>query len=384
MSLLLYCKHGLPLYCIARCFYDWGIGELGASVGVPEPREYLFKVLVIGELWKSSTGRQDFSQTAAMGHCRSGNLTLNCLCVFFLIKAEKSVSMNREIQAEESTRIEMASRGCLRSADAFCYVCGHFIKTRARKYSVKACRKMCEAYKAYFGMPVGDQDKSWAPHVTCEYCKKTLEGWYRGEKRAMKFAIPRIWREPTDHSNNCYFCMVEPTKRRTGKNAPQIVYPDLPSSIAPVPHCPQLPVPTPPTRDRSSSGDNSKSDSEEDTGDLECDFTDADDEKRPYFPNQKDINDLIRDLGLTKSNAELLTSRLKQWNLLDESVQVTEQRSRHQTVSIFFRNPGFEVQDPDISTYEAVRMLTAHLQHWEEGVFSIIYESGKDYLIPYY
>jgi len=25
------------------------------------------------------------------------------------------------------------------------------IKTRARKYSVKACRKMCEAYKAYFG-----------------------------------------------------------------------------------------------------------------------------------------------------------------------------------------------------------------------------------------
>ncbi|KAM5191561.1 uncharacterized protein ACMZJ9_000347 [Mantella aurantiaca] len=111
---------------------------------------------------------------------------------------------------------------------------------------------MCEAYKVYFGMPVGDQDKSWAPHVTCEYCKKTLEGWYRGEKRAMKFAIPRIWREPT-------------------------------------------------------------------------------------FPNQKDINDLIRDLGLTKSNAELLISRLKQWNLLDESVQVTEQRSRHQTVSIFFR-----------------------------------------------
>ncbi|KAM5148072.1 uncharacterized protein ACMZJ9_011728 [Mantella aurantiaca] len=236
--------------------------------------------------------------------------------------------------------LQMASRGCLRSADAFCYVCGHFIKTRARKYSVKACRKMCEAYKAYFGMPVGDQDKSWAPHVTCEYCKKTLEGklnncWYRGEKRAMKFAIPRIWREPTDHSNNCYFCMVEPTKRRTGKNAPQIVYPDLPSSIAPVPHCPQLPVPTPPTRDRSSSGDNSKSDSEEDTGDLECDFTDADDEKRPYFPNQKDINDLIRDLGLTKSNAELLTSRLKQWNLLDESVSqksmasITEDLTQH-------------------------------------------------------
>jgi hypothetical protein len=45
---------------------------------------------------------------------------------------------------------------------------------------------------------------------------------------------------------------------------------------------------------------------------------------------------LIRDLGLTKSNAELLTSRLKQWNLLDKSVQVTDQRKRHQAFSSFF------------------------------------------------
>jgi len=115
--------------------------------------------------------------------------------------------------------------------------------------------------------------------------------------------------------------MVDPTKRRTGKNAPQIVYPDIPSSIAPVPHCPELPVPTPPKRDQPSSGDSSKSDSEEDIGDPDYGFTDAVEERRPYFPN-----DLIRDLGLTKANAELLTSRLKQWSSLDESVQVTDQR----------------------------------------------------------
>ena len=41
----------------------------------------------------------------------------------------------------------------------------------------------------------------------------------------MKLAIPRIWRQPTDHSSNCYFFLVDPTKRRTGKNAPQSVYP---------------------------------------------------------------------------------------------------------------------------------------------------------------
>ncbi|KAL6467649.1 hypothetical protein MHYP_G00233260 [Metynnis hypsauchen] len=194
---------------------------------------------------------------------------------------------------------------------------------------------MCEAYKAYFGMPVGDQDKPWAPHFTCEHCKKTLEGWYRGEKRAMHFAVPRIWREPTDHSTNCYFCMVDPSKRRTGKNATPVTYPDIPSSIAPVPHCPELPVPTPPDRATPPSEESSKSDTQEDVEDH--DFSScADEERKPYYPNQKDLNDLIRDLGLTKSNAELLTSRLKQWNLLDESVQVTAQRKHHQVFSTFF------------------------------------------------
>ena len=70
----------------------------------------------------------------------------------------------------------MASRGCLHPADAFCYVRGQFIKTRARNYSVEACHKRCEAYEAYFGMPVGDQHKCWTPHFICEYCKKTFEG----------------------------------------------------------------------------------------------------------------------------------------------------------------------------------------------------------------
>ena len=65
---------------------------------------------------------------------------------------------------------------CKYSSDAFCFICGELIKTRARKHSVLASAKMCEAYKSYFNMPVGDQDRTWAPHFACDYCKKTLEG----------------------------------------------------------------------------------------------------------------------------------------------------------------------------------------------------------------
>ena len=36
------------------------------------------------------------------------------------------------------------------------------------------------------------------------------------------------------------------------------------------------------------------------------------DERCLYYPNQEDINDLIPEMNLTKSNAELLVSRLKQ------------------------------------------------------------------------
>ena len=81
----------------------------------------------------------------------------------------------------------------------------------------------------------------------------------------MKFGMPRIWREPTDHLTNCYFCMVNPCKRRFGKNAPAILYVDIPSSLAPVPHNPQLIVPIPPVHqyDRSTKTESDKDEDED-------------------------------------------------------------------------------------------------------------------------
>lgn len=157
-------------------------------------------------------------------------------------------------------------------------------------------------------------------------------GWLRGEKRAMKFGVPRIWREPTDHSHNCYFCMVDVSKHRSGKNAPKLQYPNIPSSLAPVLHSPDLPIPKPPEKIQETISSQSSSSSEHSNVSLSENM----DEKAPYFPNQHDINDLVRDLDLTKSKSEILISRLKQWNLVQESVKVTSQRRRHELFSAFF------------------------------------------------
>ena len=70
-----------------------------------------------------------------------------------------------------------------------------------------------------------------------------------------------------------------------------------------MPYCEDLPVPKPPMLESLSSA----SASEEG---RDADF-EAGTSKEPHFPNQQEMDDLIRSMGLTKENAELLSSRLR-------------------------------------------------------------------------
>ena len=130
---------------------------------------------------------------------------------------------------------------------------------------------------------------------------------------SMKFAAPGIWREPTNHSSYCYFCLVDPSKRRTGKNVSATRYPDISSSIAPVPHSAELPIPIPSLPPKKISEDDSSNIKNGQGTSYDEDYITSElKQKKPYFPKQHDINNLIKNLGLTKFKAESLTSRLKQ------------------------------------------------------------------------
>ena len=48
------------------------------------------------------------------------------------------------------------------------------------------------AHRLYFGMPIEDLYKAWAPHVICGSCQVALDGWLRGSRKSMPFAIARM------------------------------------------------------------------------------------------------------------------------------------------------------------------------------------------------
>jgi len=58
---------------------------------------------------------------------------------------------------------------------------------------------------------------------------------------------------------------------------------------------------------------------------------------QPHILTQDVLNDLVRDLERSKNKAELLGSRLKQWNLLEKNVRISLFRSRHQQLAPFCR-----------------------------------------------
>ena len=147
------------------------------------------------------------------------------------------------------------------------------------------------------------------------------------------FAVPMVWREQKDHTTDCYFCIIkiEGYDQKTKKS---IANPNLPSAIRPVPRSAELPIPKPPS-DHPVISDESAECSE----DASTEFDPCVNERRPHFITQEDLNDLVRDLNLSKDKSELLASRLQQWNLL-LGTKVTFYRKRSKDLSGLFSDDG--------------------------------------------
>ncbi|KAJ8888328.1 hypothetical protein PR048_007815 [Dryococelus australis] len=130
------------------------------------------------------------------------------------------------------------------SVGKFCYVCGE-VTFAGQKHTITPLIR--KAYFLYFGCQIGDEDKSWAPHICCNNCACDLRNWMNGKRRSMPFAMPMIWREPKGHITDSYFCLVPSLKQGISKKKKwTVTYPNLPSAVLPIPHGEGLPVAEPP------------------------------------------------------------------------------------------------------------------------------------------
>lgn len=220
------------------------------------------------------------------------------------------------------------NRKCKNDPNRFCYICG---QVTLSDWKSPITNFVKNSYHAYFGVKLGDQDKAFAPHICCKMCVTSLRRWSKGKQKCLPFCVPMVWREGKDHITDCYFCMTN-LAGITRKNRKHVKYPDVPSAIKPVPHGPGVSIPSPPTNITSSSDSSEDMDIVDETAAYVP--TTSTSEPKPL--NQAELNDLTRDLCLSKESAQLLGSRLKENHLLAPSTTFYWYRNREEKFRQYF------------------------------------------------
>ena len=133
-----------------------------------------------------------------------------------------------------------------------------------------------------------------------------------------------IWRDPKNHTDDCYFCAINLTGINKKKRK-SLIYPNLPSALRPVAHWDEIPIPV--FKELPDVLNENLDVSFEEKANLN-DNGFVPKSSEPIFFNQEELSDLIRDLNLSKELPELLASWLNDRNLLQQGTKITFYRTR--------------------------------------------------------
>ena len=181
-------------------------------------------------------------------------------------------------------------------------------------------------------------------------------------KKSLNFGILMVWRELTNHLTDCYFCTVDVTGINR-KNWSSLKYPDLQSARRPVAHCDEVQVPI-----FGELPDISDEDASSVEGHENEEVVLEDDAPHPF--SQKELNDLLHDPSLSTDSAELLASRLKEKNLLSDSVCI---RFFHNRTSVFF----YTVKDLVYCAHIAQLLLKLGAPQYKPKDWRLFIDSSK-------
>ena len=214
---------------------------------------------------------------------------------------------------------------CKHPLEKFCFVCGSYIFSKSAQK--KLTNNLLVAYELYFGFKPKFLDRHWTPKSVCSTCFVRLSAFGKGKEKYLSFGKPVEWRDPADHVSDCYFCLTT----ITGGKFCKAVYPDVQSVTKTAPHSIRYPKPEPPKAQTDSSEKGEDSDYCPDLSDNSAKNKKID---------QSYLNDMCRDLGLSKENSELLASRLQEKDALAKGTKVTYYRKRSQQFQQYFCKHG--------------------------------------------
>ena len=143
-------------------------------------------------------------------------------------------------------------------------------------------------------------------------------------RKSFRFGIPIVWHEPKNHFDDCYFCAVN-TKGINRKNRNLLVYPNLESAIRLIPHCKEIPVPVfkgLPELELPGFEEDQASVLSTDSNEATVSDVGFSPSSLPQLFSQGELNDLTRDLNLSKESSKFLASRLKEKNLLQSGTLI--------------------------------------------------------------
>lgn len=119
---------------------------------------------------------------------------------------------------------------------------------------------------------------------------------------------------------DCYFCLTN-VSGFSAKNKKSIDYPSLLSAKRPVPHDDSIPIPKPP-EDWTCDEPDEETEMQESGREINSEF-EACSSGGPHLITQSELNNLVRDLDLSKAKAKLLGSRLQEWCLLSPGTKIS-------------------------------------------------------------
>ena len=143
-------------------------------------------------------------------------------------RAPSQLDCDQRIFHSATVSFVMSRATCKTNRDRFCYVCAEVMLLCDRRTITGLVK---QNYRDCFGFSMQNEDTSHSPSFICYNCYKRLRD---SKKRpCSKFAVPALWRQPLDHSTDCYFCLTK-TYGFNRKNKKKIKYPDVVSVSKPV------------------------------------------------------------------------------------------------------------------------------------------------------